>query len=734
VPFDLTSSISQVNKPRLDRIRRHPKLVDAESVLTEFRRGDPVTRVIITLKPSAEADDLAAQSQRAADIPAEFQHQGAPVFYDLANQVIRTQLRERVRERVAQVIDHNDIPGVEVTQRFSYQFGYAALVTDAGLEQLLADPDVIRVERDWVLEAHTEQGIPLMNAAAPSSSYNGSGLSIAICDTGIDTSHPRLGGGGFPNSKVIGGYDTGDNDSDPRPGSNGNAHGTACAGIAAGDLDSVGDYVGGVAPGAKLYSIKISYGTGGSAYTSDMIEGWEWAIRHQNDDPTNPIQIISTSFGGGRYYNQGTCDSATPAMTTAAANAVAAGITIFVSSGNNGYCSSMGWPACISYVNSVGAVYDASLGTLGWCVSYDSACTTRASANTGCSSGYAAFDSSVADKVTAYSNSASFLSLFAPSNNAYTTDIVGSGGYSTGDYTTGFGGTSAACPYAAGAAAVLQHAAKAKTGTFLTPAQVREHLTTHGDLITDGKISTVTKPRINLARAVNALSSTGQTPSLSIDDISLNEGNSGTTSFTFTVMLSAASFSTVTVNYATAAGSAAASSDFTSTSGTLTFDTGETIQTLTVPITGDTVSEPNEIFYVNLSSPAGATLADSQGVGSIVNDDVSPALSISDVSLTEGNSGTKIFAFTVTLTPNSTGTVTVRYATANGTATTSNRDYSSTSGTLSFNAGATSKTVNVSVRGDTRRENNETFYLNLSSASGASFADSQGLGTIVNDD
>lgn len=112
----------------------------------------------------------------------------------------------------------------------------------------------------------------------------------------------------------------------------------------------------------------------------------------------------------------------------------------------------------------------------------------------------------------------------------------------------------------------------------------------------------------------------------------------------------------------------------------------------------------------------------------------STSLSITDVSLTEGNSGTKIFAFTVSLTPSSTGTVTVRYATANGTATTSNRDYSSTSGTLSFNAGATSKTVNVSVRGDTRRENNETFYLNLSSASGASFADSQGLGTIVNDD
>ena len=108
------------------------------------------------------------------------------------------------------------------------------------------------------------------------------------------------------------------------------------------------------------------------------------------------------------------------------------------------------------------------------------------------------------DKVTSYSNSASFLTLFAPSNQAYTTDIVGSGGYSSGDYYTSFGGTSAACPYAAGSAAVLQQAAKAKTGAYLTPAQVKTYLVNNGDNVTDGKVA-VTKPRINLGRAVDAL-------------------------------------------------------------------------------------------------------------------------------------------------------------------------------------------------------------------------------------
>ena len=96
-------------------------------------------------------------------------------------------------------------------------------------------------------------GIPLMNAAEARNSYSGSGLSIAICDTGIDYTHPKLGGGGFPNTKVIGGYDTGQDDADPM---DGNGHGTGCAGIAAGDMGNAGDYIGGVYYGARLYALK----------------------------------------------------------------------------------------------------------------------------------------------------------------------------------------------------------------------------------------------------------------------------------------------------------------------------------------------------------------------------------------------------------------------------------------------------------------------------------------------
>ncbi|HER62967.1 MAG TPA: hypothetical protein ENO11_03220, partial [Desulfobacteraceae bacterium] len=106
--------------------------------------------------------------------------------------------------------------------------------------------------------------------------------------------------------------------------------------------------------------------------------------------------------------------------------------------------------------------------------------------------------------VTSYSNNASFLALLAPAHDAYTTDIVGIGGYSSGDYDTGFGGTSAACPYAAGAAAVLQSSAKALTGAFLSPSQVGQSLTSTGDDVSDSKVA-VTRPRINLGEAVAAL-------------------------------------------------------------------------------------------------------------------------------------------------------------------------------------------------------------------------------------
>jgi probable HAF family extracellular repeat protein len=110
-------------------------------------------------------------------------------------------------------------------------------------------------------------------------------------------------------------------------------------------------------------------------------------------------------------------------------------------------------------------------------------------------------------------------------------------------------------------------------------------------------------------------------PRMTIDSVSKNEGNSGSTVFTFTVSLSAASSTAVTVNFATADGSARAPDDYAATSGVLTFNPGETTRTVNVSVKGDKKSEYLEVFYVNLSGASGAILESNRGTGAIQNDD-----------------------------------------------------------------------------------------------------------------
>ena len=144
-------------------------------------------------------------------------------------------------------------------------------------------------------------------------------------------------------------------------------------------------------------------------------------------------------------------------------------------------------------------------------------------------------------------------------------------------------------------------------------------------------------------------------PSLAIDDISIDEGNAGSINAVFTVTLVPASGQTVTVDYVTADGSATtANSDYQAVSGQVSFTPGQTSKTLTVVVNGDVIYEPNETFVVNLSNAVDATIGDNQGIATIVNDDAQPppsSLTISDVTVTEGNSGTINAVFTVTLTP-----------------------------------------------------------------------------------
>jgi uncharacterized repeat protein (TIGR01451 family) len=236
-------------------------------------------------------------------------------------------------------------------------------------------------------------------------------------------------------------------------------------------------------------------------------------------------------------------------------------------------------------------------------------------------------------------------------------------------------------------------------------------------------------------RNTSSPTNTCAAPSLSINDATISEGGTGTTTTaTFTVSLNTTSTQPITVNYATADGTATAPADYLSTTGTLTFNPGELSKTISITVNGDTLNETNETFFVNLSGATNASITVFQGQGTITDDDAAPTISIDDVTVTEGNTGTVNATFTVTLSAASGQTVTVSYATADGTATAPTDYKAITTTALTFNPGETTKTVTVLVNGDTTVEPDENFFVNLSSPNNATFGDNQGQGTITNDD
>ncbi|HEX8308136.1 MAG TPA: Calx-beta domain-containing protein, partial [Allosphingosinicella sp.] len=228
------------------------------------------------------------------------------------------------------------------------------------------------------------------------------------------------------------------------------------------------------------------------------------------------------------------------------------------------------------------------------------------------------------------------------------------------------------------------------------------------------------------------------TPVLSIANVSMTEGDSGTVTYTFTVSLDRpAPTGGVTFDIATADDSAT-TADGDYVGRTLTGQTiaaGLTSYTFDVTVNGDTAVEPDEVFLVNVTSVANATVGDGQGTGTILNNDQPPipVASVADAAIAEGNSGVRYLTFTVALSFAPTGPVTIDYSTSDGTAT-AGSDYLAVSGQLSFAAGETSKTVSVPVIGDTVVEASETLTLTLSNATGATIGDSAGQGTITNDE
>lgn len=516
---------------------------------------------------------------------------------------------------------------------------------------------------------------------------------VGIIDEGIDFNHPDLSanvwtnpfdtfGDGIDNDgngyiDDTHGWDFDGNNNSVYDGT-GDDHGTHVAGtIAAKGGDGIG--VAGVNWNVKYISAKFLGATGGT--TANAIRAVDYITNLKTRHGLN-IVATNNSWGGGGF-SQGLLD---------AINRAGAANILFVAAAGN------------SAVNTdTTAHYPGSYNS-------PNVLTVASITSTGALSSFSNFGATTVD-------------IGAP-GSAIVSTLPGN---TYGSYS----GTSMATPHVTGAAALY-----ASVNPGATAAQIKSAILASATPTSSLAGRTLTGGRLNIGTLMGTDGPI--TPTLSISDRTANEGNSGTTSFSFTVSLNIPSSTAITVDYATSLGTAGAGDLVEVPTTLLTFAPGETSKTVTIDVVGDTAVEANETFLVNLSNASGAGIADGQGLGTITNDDAPPVpgITINDVSAVEGNSGTRTFVFTVSLSSASASAVTVRYATANGTATSNgtNRDYNSTSGTLTIPAGATSRTISVTVRGDRRSEQNETFFVNLSNPVGATLSDNQGLGTILNDD
>lgn len=208
-------------------------------------------------------------------------------------------------------------------------------------------------------------------------------------------------------------------------------------------------------------------------------------------------------------------------------------------------------------------------------------------------------------------------------------------------------------------------------------------------------------------------------------------------SFTVTVTRSGGSFGTVTVNYSTADGTASAGSDYTASSGTLTFDDGVMSRSFNVPVIDDSVYESDETLGVALSNPGGGASLGTPSTATLTINDNDPVpsagtLEFGAATYTVSESGPAL-EVSVTRSGGSFGTVTVDYSTTDGSAS-AGSDYTASSGTLTFVDGDVSETFNVPITDDTNYEGDETFTLNLANPTGgASLGTRSSAGVTITD-
>ena len=249
----------------------------------------------------------------------------------------------------------------------------------------------------------------------------------------------------------------------------------------------------------------------------------------------------------------------------------------------------------------------------------------------------------------------------------------------------------------------------------------------------DLSLSGVVNATVNDGSAIGTITNDDTTPTISIADASIVEGDSGQSDLEFTVSLSAPTGADVTFNYATNDISATAGDDYVVATASGTIVSGTISSLVVVQVIGDSAEEGDETLGVSISGVANATVADDTAIGTIVDDDSEPTISIDDAVLVEGDIGQSNMVFQVALSSSSSVDVTFDYSTSDSTAT-GGDDYTAVSSSGLISSGSLTTTINVAVIGDTVVEPDETFDLSLSGVVNATVNDGSAIGTITNDD
>jgi subtilisin family serine protease len=304
-----------------------------------------------------------AQAQTPLDVGSLAAGETARVIVNLRvpEAHLTTGLRvELVEQSQTEVLETIPPPDFHLVQQFETVPGLVGDVTAQGIEALLAHPAVASVALDLPVEIALTESARVIGAEAVWRDWGltGSGVTVAVLDTGIDPAHPDLVDNLIAQKCFGRGFCPPNNSNQSDSAQDGNGHGTHIAGIISGRGQSSPR---GIAPDADIVAVKV-LADNGSGYTSDVIAAIDWVIAHQAD---LNVQVINLSLGGGAY--KGVCDAA-DANTQLYAQAVElarqAGITVFAAAGNQGQTNALMAPACVSGVISMGATYDANLGTV----------------------------------------------------------------------------------------------------------------------------------------------------------------------------------------------------------------------------------------------------------------------------------------------------------------------------------------------------------------------------------